>query len=134
MIVVDTNVIGYLFLSSERSDQAEQVLVKDPHWAASLLWKSELRNVLATYVNRALLSLEDAVHIISEAEGLLKDSEYEIASDQVLRLAQQSRCSAYDCELVALAMALNVPLITVDKKVLAQFSAVSIDLNEFASS
>jgi len=133
MIVVDTNVIGYLFLSSERSDQAEQALVKDPDWAAPLLWKSELRNVLATYVNRAFISLEDAIHIVSEAERLMKDSEYEIASDQVLRLTEQSRCSAYDCEFVALAMALNVPLITVDKKVLVQFPAISIDLNEFVS-
>lgn len=133
MIVVDTNVIGYLFLSGERSDQAEQVLVKDPHWAAPLLWKSELRNVLATYVNRAVISLEDAIGIISEAERLMKDSEYEIVSDQILRLAEQSGCSAYDCEFVALAMVLNVPLVTVDKKVLAQFPAISIDLNEFLS-
>ena len=133
MIVVDTNVIGYLFLSSERFDQAEQVLVKDPHWAAPLLWKSELRNVLATYVNQTLICLEDAIQIISEAENLMQDSKYEIASDQVLRLAKQSRCSAYDCEFVALAMALNVPLVTVDKKVLAQFPAISIDPNEFVS-
>jgi len=133
MIVVDTNVIGYLFLSSERSAQAEQALRQDPHWAAPLLWRSELRNVLAVYVNQALTSLEDAVHIITEAENLMKDSEYEIASDQVLRLAEQSKCSAYHCEFVALAMALNVPLITVDKKVVVQFPAISIDLKEFVS-
>ena len=29
MIVVDTNIIGYLYLTSERSVQAEQALVKD---------------------------------------------------------------------------------------------------------
>ena len=33
MIVVDTNLIGYLFLSSDRSAQAEQALLRDPHWA-----------------------------------------------------------------------------------------------------
>jgi len=133
MIVVDTNMIGYLLLTSERSAQAEQVLVKDPHWAAPLLWRSELRNVLATYVNRAFISLEDAIQTLSEAERLMKDSEYDVASDQVLRLAQQSRCSAYDCEFVALAMALKVPLVTVDKKVLAQFPAISLDPSEFLS-
>ncbi len=133
MIVVDTNVIGYLYLSSERSGQAEQAIKKDPDWAAPLLWKSELRNVLATYVNQALISLEDAIHIISAAEHLMEDSEYETVSDQVLKLAEQSKCSAYDCEFVALAMALDVPLVTVDKKVLAQFPGISIDLNEFVS-
>jgi len=31
MIVVDTNIIGYLYLASERSIQAEEALLKDPH-------------------------------------------------------------------------------------------------------
>jgi hypothetical protein len=34
MIVVDTHVIGYLFLSSEQSMLAEQALKKDSEWAA----------------------------------------------------------------------------------------------------
>ena len=43
MIVVDTNVIGYLYLSSERSGQAERVLLREAEWAAPILWRSELR-------------------------------------------------------------------------------------------
>ena len=43
MIAVDTNIIGYLYLISDRSMQAEQALVKDRQWAAPLLWRSELR-------------------------------------------------------------------------------------------
>jgi len=50
MIVVDTNIIGYLYLTSDRSAQAEQALLKDPAWAAPLPWRSELRNVLARYI------------------------------------------------------------------------------------
>jgi hypothetical protein len=34
MIVVDTNIIGYLYLTGDRSSQAEQAFRKDPHWAA----------------------------------------------------------------------------------------------------
>lgn len=41
MIVVDTNVLGYLFLTSEHSPWAERVLAKDPEWATPLLWRSE---------------------------------------------------------------------------------------------
>ena len=133
MIVVDTNVIGYLFLSSEQSDQAEQALIKDSHWAAPILWRSELRNVLATYLNQSFIKLEDAIQIISEAEQLMKESEYEVASDQTLRLAEQSGCSAYDCEFVALAMDLDVPLVTSDKKLLTHFPEVSISLSDFTS-
>ncbi len=41
MIVVDTHIIGYLYLSSERTEQAEQALLKDAAWVAPLLWRSE---------------------------------------------------------------------------------------------
>ena len=133
MIVVDTNVIGYLFLASERSDQAEQLLVKDIHWVAPLLWRSELRNVLTTYLKQDLIELEDALQIITEAEQLMQDSEYQIVSSQVLRLSAESGCSAYDCEFITLAMDLNIPLVTCDKKLLAQFPQVAISLDDFLS-
>ena len=60
MIVVDTNIIGYLYLTSDRSLQVERALCKDPAWVAPLLWRSEFRNVLALYLRQGLLSLEDA--------------------------------------------------------------------------
>ncbi len=43
MIVVDTNLIVYLYLESKHSPLAEQVLMKDPEWHAPLLWRSEFR-------------------------------------------------------------------------------------------
>ena len=133
MIVVDTNVIGSLFLSSKRTAQAEQALLKDYHWAAPPLWRSELCNVLATCTNRSLIDLEDALLIISEAEQLMEDAEYEVAAEQVIRLGTKRGCCAYDCEFVALAMDLNSPLVTVDKKILARFPDVAISLDEFVS-
>jgi predicted nucleic acid-binding protein len=42
MIVVDTNIIGALYLSSDRSTQAERALRKDPYWTYAeicFLWK-----------------------------------------------------------------------------------------------
>lgn len=80
MIVIDTNIIGYLYLTSTRSALAEQALIKDPEWAAPLLWRSELRNVLALYMRRDLLSLQDAQQIMDEATSLMRGREYEIAS------------------------------------------------------
>jgi len=57
MIVVDKNIIVYLYLESGHSVQAEQALEKDTQWAAPLLWRSEFRNVLALYIRKNLLSL-----------------------------------------------------------------------------
>lgn len=131
MIVVDTNVISYLYLASERSNQVEQLLAKDIHWAAPLLWRSEFRNVLATYLNQNLIDLDKALQIISEAEQLMRYSEYQIVSSPVLRLSKESGCSAYDCEFVALAMDLNVPFVTYDKKLMIQFPQLAISPDEF---
>ena len=132
MIVVDTNVIGSLYLTSERSEQAETALRKDWHWAAPLLWRSELRNVLVSYVRRNWLSLEDAQEIMDETIGLMHGREYEVASLEVLRLAAGSQCTASDCEFVALAQELGVPLITVDKQVLSAFPQIAVSLEAFA--
>jgi predicted nucleic acid-binding protein len=133
MIVADTNLIGYLYLTSGRSVQAEQALRKDPDWAAPLLWRSELRNVLALYVRQGLLALEDAHQVMVEAARLVQGREYEVTSLAVLSLAASSSCSAYDCEFVALAQDLAVSLVTVDRQILSQFPETSISLDAFVS-
>lgn len=128
MIVVDTNILAYLYLPSEFSQQAEQLLEREPHWMAPLLWRSELRNVLALYLRRELLTLDQAYAVQTEAEALLADAEYEVPSLDVLKLVQESECSAYDCEFVALAKRFNAKLVTADKKILKEFPAIAISL------
>jgi predicted nucleic acid-binding protein len=133
MIVVDTNIIGYLYLTSDNSWLAEQALLKDPLWSAPLLWRSELRNVLALYIRKELLSLVEAQQVMEEASSLMRDREYEVTSYQVLNLAAASSCSAYDCEFVALAKDLDVPLVTTDKQILKQFPGNAISLEAYVS-
>jgi len=134
MIVVDTNIIGYLYLSSERSSQAEQALLKNSEWVAPVLWRSELRNVLAQYLRKRFLAFEDAVRIMDEAHRLMEGMEYEVHSLDVLQLVNESRCSAYDCEFVALARDLGIKLVTVDKQILREFPGEAISLEEFVRS
>ncbi len=131
MIVVDTNVIGYLLLSSEQSILAERALQKDSEWAAPILWRSEFRNVLTLYVRKNILKLEQAQQIMNSALELLKGREYVALSYEVLRLASASNCSAYDCEFIATANDLKVPLVTVDKQLLREFSSVAMSLYSF---
>ena len=133
MIVVDTNVIGYLFLSSEQSPLAEQALKKDNEWAAPIIWRSELRSVLTLYMRKNILKLEHAQRIMDTALDLLRGRDYEPSSYEVLRLASQSRCSAYDCEFIATAKDLKVPLITSDKQLLREFPKVAVPLSTFSS-
>ena len=128
MIVVDTNVVAYLYLPTEHTRFAEALLERDPEWTAPLLWRSELRNILATYVRRRLLGFEAARDIQAEAEHLLAGGEYEVDSTRVLELARDSDCSAYDCEFVALAMQLGVQLVTVDAKLRRAFPGQTVAL------
>jgi predicted nucleic acid-binding protein len=133
MIIVDTNIIGYLYLTSDRSPQAEKALLKDPFWSSPILWRSEFRNVLTLYIRKKLLKIEEAQQIMEEAMQLMHDREFEVTSQQVLKLAATSTCSAYDCEFVALANDLRAPLITVDEQILTQFPDVAISLDQFVS-
>ena len=47
MIVVDTNIVAYLYLPGEHTAAVERLLERDPEWAAPILWRSEFRNILA---------------------------------------------------------------------------------------
>ena len=121
MIVADANLIVYLFVTGARTVEAEAVLRRDPRWIAPLLWRSEVRNALIGLVRGGLLSLEEALTVISNAERLLVGSEFAVPSSRVLLLAHRSGCSAYDCEYVALAEDLRIPLVTTDSALLRAF-------------
>lgn len=121
MIVVDSNVLAYLYLPGEFTDAAERLLEDDPDWHAPILWRSEFRNILAGCMRRGTLAFEQAHAIQREAESLLDGAEHELDSRRVLELVRASDCSAYDCEFIALAETLGVRLVTMDGKLLKAF-------------
>ena len=131
MIVVDSNIITYLFIEGDNTAKAEEALKKDEDWAAPILWRSEFRNVLAFYIRTQNLELNSAIKIMNEAVHLMNDNEYDVTSLDVLKLAELSGCSAYDCEFVALAKDLGISLITSDKKVLKAFPEYTISLEDY---
>ncbi|HEY6896130.1 MAG TPA: type II toxin-antitoxin system VapC family toxin [Rhodocyclaceae bacterium] len=128
MIVVDSNVLAYLYLPGEHTAAAEALLQKDADWAAPILWRSEFRNILAGYLRRGSLTFQQAIGLQREAEDLLKGAEYEVDSFAVLELVRGSDCSAYDCEFVALAQQLGAKLVTMDGKLLKAFPKVAVAL------
>lgn len=131
MIVVDTNVISYLYLSGVRSGQAERLLAIDPHWCAPVLWRSEFRSVLSQYLRKNFLTFEEVLLILEQAEDLLSDDEYEVPSAYVMQMVNSSGCSSYDCEFVALAKYLGAPLVTADKRLLREFPEITKSLESY---
>jgi predicted nucleic acid-binding protein len=121
MIVVDTNVISYLLLPTPYTSAAERLFQSDCDWAAPVLWRSEMRNVLALYLRKDLLRMDQALALQSRAEDLMKGNEYQVTSTAVLSLAAHSGCSAYDCEFVSLARDLGTLLVTADEALVSSF-------------
>ena len=133
MIVADTNLIVHFLVQVVPTQRAERVFNRDSQWSAPLLWRSEFRNVLTVYMRHGLLSLDEALEVMQRAEILMQGREYEIPSTAVLRLAAGSRCSAYDCEFVALAQNLGVSMVTADRKVLSEFPATAVSVDAFSA-
>jgi predicted nucleic acid-binding protein len=131
MIVTDTNTIAYLYLPTDQTDNVVSLLHTDSQWIAPLLWRSELRNVLAMYVRKSIIDLSTAIAIQAQAEQQLADNEYTVNSMDVLSLAQQSGCSAHDCEFVSLATSLRLKLITSDQKLIQTFPNIAMTAGEY---
>jgi len=131
LIVVDTSVIASLWVPNDMDELVYQVLKKDSDWVAPLLWRSELRNVLALYLRKSIMEFSTILQSIQEAELLMESRSYEVNSTLILQFVQSSNCSSYDCEFVALADDLNVQLVTFDKKICSEFPEIAIHPNNF---
>jgi predicted nucleic acid-binding protein len=119
VIVTDAHQLVYLYVrGGALTDRVDAVYRRDGDWAAPYLWRSEVRNALARMIRDRKITMDEAC---------------QVASPDVLALAIQSGCTAYDCEYVALAEALDVPLVTEDREVLRAFPARAVSPEEFVT-
>ncbi len=133
MIVVDTNIIAYLLINGDHTANAIAVMRKDAEWAAPILWRSEMRNLLSLYVRRNVFSHDAAILIMEEALTVMRGREFDVASARVLELSEMSCCTAYDSEFVSVAERLNVPLVISDKNVLTAFPSIAVSMPNFTA-
>ena len=132
MIVADATLIACFAIRNEHSELADAICETDAVWVATLLWRSEMRNALVKYIRHAGMTMESALLALQSAEEIIGGREYRVSSEQVLELAMQSKCTAYDCEYVALAQDLGVQLVTADKQILREFPKTAVSLEKFA--
>jgi predicted nucleic acid-binding protein len=125
VVVADVDLAAYLLLGGPNAALAQQVLERDPTWAAPVLWRSEFRSIVAAHMRHRKLALAHAWQEHELAEGLFGANEYAVGGERVLQLVAASLCPAYDCQYLALAEDLRVPLVTWDAKVLHEFPRVA---------
>lgn len=131
MIVADNTLISYFTIEGDHTETALKVRRKDPEWAAPLLWRSEFLNVLWLHVRQGEFGLDLAIEHIDLAEDLIGGRSYQVSPTEVLRLAIESECTAYDTQYAALARQLGVPLLTHDEEVLEGFPETAIRPSDF---
>jgi predicted nucleic acid-binding protein len=132
VIVADANLLLALTVEGGMTALTESALNRDPEWAVPVLWRSEVRAGLMRYFQHGLMSFESVMVSWHMAEEAVGGREYTVDARKVLELAADSKCSAYDCEYVALARDLGVPLVTADKQILKAFPKNAVALEKFA--
>jgi predicted nucleic acid-binding protein len=116
MLVIDTNVLGYLFLSGEQTRYARALLEQDPDWRSEAFVITEMTNVLATTMRVRGLSLRDATTVLANAQAVIEAGLNVASHVQVLEVAARKKVTAYDARFLVVASDLGVRLVTEDLK------------------
>ncbi len=132
MIVVDNSVLVDFWLPGEFAELTEAAKEQDGVWAAPVVWRAEFRNVLAGCLRKKLLTEAEANAAYLNAQKDLGAQEFTVPTERIMKLVLASDCTAYDCEYVALAQDLDVPLVTMNPHILRAFIKTAVPLERFA--
>lgn len=131
MIVADTNLVAYLLIEGEKTDLARAVWSRDSQWMLPTFWRSEFLNVLATSMRARVLTREQARERWHRALTLFGSHEVETSGDEVLDIAAERGISAYDAQFVAVAIRLEAPLVTSDRRLLTACAGLATTPDRF---
>lgn len=132
MIVADTNLVIYLFVSSEFTERARQVHVLDQDWVFPPIALSESANALATLAREKWITSETASAALAHIEKRIIAGYRDVSIRAVLDLAIQERISAYDAQFIVLARSLGVRLVTEDGRLRKAFPEITLSMEAFA--
>ena len=126
--VVDTNVVAYFVLGTERFvDEARTfIAAMDEAWAPAL-WEAELANALWMATRHKVLTVEDAANRLTLADGLgIHAVPNRTLWQAALVRAHHSKVAVYDTLFVELAVRERLPLVTFDAALLKTFPDVAV--------
>ena len=126
--VVDTNVIAYLLLGTDRFvDEARGFMaILDDAWAPAL-WEAELANAFWMAVRHKVLPLDEAARRLTLANGLgIHSVATRTLWQGALARAHEANVAVYDSLFVELAVREKVPLATFDGGVLKAFPRIAV--------
>ena len=126
--VVDTNVVAYLMLGTDRFvDEARAFMTAlDDAWAPAL-WEAELANAIWMAVRHKVLPLDEAAKRLTLADGLgIHSVSNRTLWQGALVRAHEAHVAVYDTLFVELAVREQAPLATFDGGVLKAFPSIAV--------
>ncbi len=132
MIVADTNLVSYLLIAGEHTNDARRVWQKDSDWVLPSLWRSEYLSVLATSVKAGVLTHEQALAAWHVGVRLFGRREREPDGTAILAAALTYGISAYDAHFLVVAEDLDVRLVTGDRSLRKACRARAVMISDFA--
>lgn len=116
--VVDASIVAAWLLPDESNELAERArlaMISEDALAPDLL-RHEIRNILVIADRRNRVTAEGVANLLARLRHVplrVMDMKDDL---QIVQLAKEHRLSAYDATYLALAIAENLPLVTLDKK------------------
>lgn len=129
MRVVDTNIVAYLLIAGDRTEQARALWQADSDWRSEAFYRIEFSNLLATQVRAKTLRLADALMPLERAASLVA-APVEVADADALRIAAGLGVSACDARFLAAAAGLGSKLVTEDARLRSAAPALTQSLAE----
>lgn len=118
MIVVDTNLVSYLLIEGEFTQNARDVYQHDPDWIVPGLWRAEFLSVLTTTITAGVITPAQGDLLWQRTLSLFGQKEHNPNGRDVLKVALQFQISAYDAQFIAVAKNSGVPLVTSDRQLI----------------
>ncbi len=115
MVVVDTNILAYLLIAGDRTDQARSLFARDSEWKSEAFILVEFSNILATYCRSNSMSVQAAERLLGSAERVMRTL-VGVPHLVALQTARKFGVSAYDARFLAAAHSSRGRLITEDAR------------------
>ena len=129
VVLVDTNVLAYLFIEGDHTAAAQNLYARDADWQSEAFVLVELTNILTTYTRTGALTREQGAKLLAEAETLLPLLP-SVSHQEAYEAAVEFGISAYDARFIALARQMKSKLVTEDAKLRKAVPAWTVSLSE----
>lgn len=125
MIVADVNLVAYLLIQGNFTEDVQSLYQQDPDWKLPTLWRHEFINILSKYAQHGGMTKPQAIQLLNHGLDRFMSCESPVDYQDSLSISITKGISAYDAQYVCLAIQLGVKLKTYDKKLIQIFPTLA---------